>query len=236
MNLFTRYAAAAIAVLSVACACSRQELDLPIAVNVTMTGSISGDTFTDDQGLDYRMTGTAEGVSLTDMDRALVTVNVIGKISDKEYSAYLLSLYKPLCKKVAMLSAATDEMLREDPVLIDTGWISGGYVNLGITFSRLKESDTAHQIELILDDSTAGDGTLRFTLHHNGFGEGFADEGNRSSYDDVAGFVCFNVSGLLPDGIDSMPVSITAPWYETVGDDIRTGNVIEIVTKGRLSR
>lgn len=236
MNLFTRYAAAAIAVLSVACACSRQELDLPIAVNVTMTGSISGDTFTDDQGLDYRITGTAEGVSLTDMDRALVTVNVIEKISDKEYSAYLLSLYKPLCKKVAMLSAATDEMLGEDPVLIDAGWISGGYVNLSITFSRFRGSETAHQIELVMDDSATDDGTLHLTLHHNGFGEGFADEGNRSSFTDVAGFVCFDVSGLLPDGTDSMPVSITAPWYETVGDDIRTGNVIEIVTEGRLSR
>lgn len=235
MIRFARYAAAICMVLVLALSCSKESRDFPLAVNVTATGSVSGDTFTDDKGISYRIARTDAGVKVADMERALAVFDVLGKTGEKEYSMALHYLYQPLCKEYTALSEATEEMLGTDPILVQAGWISGGYVNLDFTFSYPKDSQSSHLIALILDDTQPMD-TLRFTLRHNGYGEGFASEGDRSSFLEGTGFACFDVSALVPDDDRAIPVRITAPWYETAGDDIRTGGTIDLVTRGHLSR
>lgn len=218
-----------------AVSCTKDKADFPIAYSVESMGTIDGNTLIDDNGLVYEIVEVREGVDVYDMDRALAYFDVLRKLEDKRYSIRLLYLMHPLCKDVLNRSTAHESELACDPVLVRGGWISGGYINLNLLLTRRIMSDTKHMINLVYDDSQPMD-TLRFTLNHNGFGEGFADEETRPEYEDATGIVCFNVSGMLPDGAESIPVKITAPWYETVEDDIRTGQTINLVTKGTLRK
>lgn len=217
------------------CSCSKEHEDYPIAINVTATGSVKGNVFTDDKGLAYNIGKADSDVKVRDMERALASFDVLEKTGDREYSILLHYLYEPLCKEITRLSEAEEGILADDPIIIRTGWVSGGYLNLNFSISYLNGSDASHMIGLVLDDSQPLD-TLRFTFRHNGYGEGFADEGNRSSYSEGSGFVCFDVRNMVPDGKDSIPFTITAPWYETIGDDIRTGGTINLVTRGQITR
>lgn len=229
------YAAAAAAALTMVISCSKEKRDFPIMMNVTSTGKIIGDTFTDDDGISYEIVQKGSEVKVEDMDRALVIFDVLSKTGDKQYDIRLNYLHKPLCKTPVKVSEASDEQLVNDPIYINQGWISGGYINLGFVFSHMMQSDVKHMINLVMEERQKDD-TLRFTLHHNGYGEGFADEGNRSDYTESAGFACFSLSGILPEGSEAVPVKITAPWYVTVGDDIRTGETFNLVTRGMIRR
>ncbi len=229
------YAIAAMLAAAAAVSCTKERYEFPIAFAVQTTGSVSGDTFTEDNGTVYEITEVLNGVEVSDMDRALARFDVLRKTGERRYSIRLISLFKPLCKDKVDLSKASEEELAYDPVMIAEGWISGGYINLRFILSHMKDSETPHLINLVYDDKQPMD-TLRFTLRHNGFGEGFAHEGNRSDYAESAGFACFNVSGMVPDGIESIPVKISAPWYETVDGDVRTGQAVDLVTNGVLRK
>lgn len=235
MKRILTYAVAVTLAAVSAISCSKEKYDFPIAFAIQTTGSVSGDTFTEDNGTVYSITEVLKGVEVSDMDRALACFDILKKTGDKSYSIRLLSLYKPLCKDKLDLSKASEEELAYDPVMLEEGWISGGYINLRFLLSHIKDSETLHLINLVYDDTQPAD-TLRFTLRHNGYGEGFAHEGDRSNFTESAGFVCFNVSGMVPEGMESIPVKITAPWYETVGEDVRTGDTIDLVTRGVLKR
>lgn len=235
MRKILLFITATAAALTMVLSCSKEKRDYPIAINVTATGSISGNTFTDDGGTAYDIAANCTDTEIEDMDRALVMFDVLDKIGEGRFSIRVLYVHKPLCKEPVKITDADEETLVMDPVLIDEGWISGGYINLRFIFSRLRESETAHMINLVREEGQQDD-TLRFTLRHNGFGEGFAHEGNKVGYDEVAGFVCFDVSAMVPDGDERIPVRITAPWYETTTDGIRTGETVDMVTRGILHR
>ncbi len=239
MKKVLAYTIAVIAAGSMVLACSKEDSDATLAYNITATGSIRGNNFTDDNGIVYQISENATGGVIADSDRTLAYFDLLEKLSENNYKIRVNYIYSPLCKDAVVRSNASEDALAEDPLYIMEGWISGGYVNLMFEFTYKGNSSTRHLINLVYDDSQPSD-TLRFNFTHNGYGEGFAGEGNLNGLSSATSFACFDISALtddlFPDGFDEVPVKISAPWYLVDDNGSYTGETTDIVTYGVLKK
>lgn len=227
MKRFIAYALLAAMIMAGAASCGKEGgSKRPIAYGVRTTGSITNGVFIDDKGIEHEIQELEKGVMKpADEPRVLATFDLLKEISEKRYAIRLTSLFRPLIKDAITLTGADEKDLAQDPIFIQEGWISAGYLNIGFTFTQKKESETPHTLNLVLDDTQPSD-TLRFTLRHNGAGEGLANEGDKNEYKYGTGFACFKIESMMPEGKTEIPITITAPWYEIVGDGILTGKTV----------
>ena len=102
-------------------------------------------------------------------------------------------------------------MVKEDPVDVKEIWPSGGYINFYIELPVRKNSQTAHLINLVQEETTEG---YAFRLTHNAYGE------TREAYPDeefniAGGYVSFPINTVIQENETKLKVEWT--WYKTYG-------------------
>lgn len=203
---------AAIAALTIAVSC---EEDTTLRYgNVTM-GNISEGTFTSDQGNVFNVVEQTCAGDLTEHERSLIICDVLQQTGENIYDIRLHRIEKVLTKPSVPQSEATEEMLVEDPVEIYDAWCAGGYLNMYIVFYVKQESETAHFINLIRDESVSEDGKYSFTLRHNAYGEVLSEANSRMLL--AGAYVSFPLTELIKE--NEAEITLKWKWYAQEGAD-----------------
>lgn len=193
----------------------------PIANGLTAIGSYDGTTFTSDEGIICKIVESTAAEPLQAMERVYIAYDVISHDGNM-YSIRLLSWTKPLVKKWLRQEEITDEdAIGHDPIRTTGGWISGGYINIELSLSYRKESETKHVVNLVLANPPVQADSLRLSIRHNGNGESVttdilnADKAEewKDTYSFGTSLVCFPTEGILPDDMKELPFAITGDWY-----------------------
>jgi len=192
--------------LVLAAACSRDDT---LVYGDTAIGNVSGGRILTDTGLTYVVAEKTCTGSLDTLRRAIVSCDILRKVSAKEYEIRLNEIYRVLLKDPLALSKADPKIVGDDPIQVYTSWISGGYLNMSTVIAYKANSGVTHVINLVYDDSYP-DGELNLTLLHNANGETYPEQ------DGLAfgkAFVSFPISDLLPEGMDKITANLSWRWH-----------------------
>ena len=214
MRKITTIAAIAVAaILAISCI-----KDDTLAYGVVTMGKVTGpNTLVTDDGIQFDIVEkTCEG-SIEGYDRLLIVCNILKRLNDNRYKICLNQFTAPLVKDPVKTStlASPGEGLGDDPILVSSAWVSGGYLNLGFTVYML-DKEKIHTLNLEFDDTAPAD-TLRFTLHHDDDlptpAEGYSEDTPAGS-----GFCSFPINDLYPAGVTSMPIKLSWTWDKPESD------------------
>lgn len=204
----------------------------------TVMGNIKNGDLHTDGGLIYHIVKTNLPVDVADTVRVLAVCDVIKQTgsSDKEYDVCLLDYTIPVCKEALTASEITDwEKVGSDPVGLQSGWFSGGYININLMYSFDSSSKTVHTVDLVYDDVRSGSDTLFFELRHNAFGECYSED--TKDDENIAvnyAYACFPLEKFIPAGKDSVVVSVDWTWYENGGGYLST-DTVKNTTSGKYT-
>lgn len=175
--------------------------------NATM-GNIVDGRFVSDQGNIFNIVDQQCSGQLDTMKRALVVCDVLNKTAggaENEYDVRLNRIATVLTKNIVPNEAISDEMLVQDPIHIEHGWIAGGYINLYIIFPITVNSNTKHLINLVHEGSMKNqetgediEGTYHFTLRHNSFEDKVTYPLDKE-YVLAGGYVSFPMNGYITE-------------------------------------
>lgn len=182
--------------------------------NVAM-GNIKDGAFVTDKGNIFNVVEKTCNDGFESYERAIIICDVLEKTGESEYDIRLHNIENVLSKAPVAASQTTDEMQVDDPVDIYDAWCAGGYINMYIVFHIKKDSQTAHLINLVYDDSAEKAGTYSFTLRHNAYGEVLSSENPEMVL--AGAYVSFPISGLIKE--DSAQLEFNWKWYPEEGYD-----------------
>lgn len=192
--------------------------DDTLAYNVITMAKVTGEnSVVTDAGIQFDIVDkTCEG-SIAGYDRVLIVCNILNRVSDNRYKVRLTQFTAPLVKNPVKTSslAAPGQGLGEDPVLVTSAWVSGGYLNVGFTVYILDE-EKHHTMNLEFDDTAPAD-TLRFTMRHD---DGVATplEGYDENTPSGSAFCSFPINDLYPEGVNTMPIKLSWTWDKPAYD------------------
>ncbi len=202
-----------LAVLSIA-ACKKDDT---IMYQYTAFGDVSGNTIFTDNGVKFNITKVDGADGYNAHERIVFQCNVLKEISKTEYNIELLAWTRVSKKDCIMSGEITDDdALGHDPIRLDNAWVAGNYLNMEIAVTFLRNSETKHIVNLVLDQDASDDETLCFVLRHNGNGESVGP-GSSLTFNDVAlgrAYFSFPVTDLLPSGV-SKNIKISWEWHKT---------------------
>lgn len=196
-------------------------------------GTFTAGGFTSDSGESYSFNADQTDKGWTTAGRYYVEYQYT-KNSGKDPVRTLL-FYSPVRTKEPLYTSETTAAdYGADPVWPRYYSISGTpdklYLNLIVYFYAQKGSDTAHVIDLVVDDSGEASANVSTSLHHNGNGEVLgAPEADASKLAINFGFVSFPLESVLKGTTSSSAkVTISYGWhaYETETNSY-TGEVEE---------
>lgn len=176
--------------------------------NLTM-GNIVNGVFISDQGNKFNIVGADYPEGFMEWQRAFILCDVLNKTAegeDNEYDIRLIQAVKVLTKDVVELADVTNEMTTQDPIQIENAWISGGYINLLISFPTTPESSASHLINLVHE------GEYNFTLRHNAFGDKIQPD-QTADYVMAGGYVSFPLNTFITE--KEADFSICWTWYKS---------------------
>lgn len=198
------YLISAIAV-SFATSCSK---DSTIQYDNATMGNITDGRFISDQGNIFNVVDQQCPGQLDTMNRAFIICDVLSRTANgasNEYDVRVNYIVSVLTKEIVPLSEINEDMETEDPLRVEYSWVSGGYMNLFIIFPVKLGSNTAHLINLVhegkMTDATTSepiDGTYRFTLRHNAFGDKITGEEN-VTYILAGSYVSFPLNSFITE-------------------------------------
>lgn len=182
----------------------------PLYNDTTMADVIDATTLKTDAGITYKVVDQLCDGTLEAGKRVLAACNVMKKKTETEYDVELVTFLVPLKKETVKSSSVTDP-LGDDPVFVNSLWISGGYLNMRFTVQELEEGKV-HTMNLEWLDTQPAD-TLRFVMHHDDGIDGIhipSDEDRDVMYGSA--YATFPIKALVPAGVKEMPVKINWNW------------------------
>lgn len=186
--------------------------------NMTM-GNVTDGIFTSDQGNIFHVAeqhASCKG-KLDTMKRAIIICDVLNRTEggqSNEYDIRLNAMGSVKVKDILLPDAGTEEELVENPVNIENLWISGGYINMYISFPVKKGSKTVHKIDLVKMEAEKG---YTFRLYHNAYDETL-ENGSASNYELAGGYISFPVNSLIKE--DECNLKIEWTWYQSTGSGL----------------
>lgn len=179
--------------------------------NMTMGNVING-TFVSDQGNYFNVVDQTCPGKLDTMKRAIIICDVLNSVngSETEYDIRLNFMAPVLTKDAIAMSGITDEnLLINDPIILENFWISGGYVNLYIMIPIKAAHSAPHVLTFIQDDSVKEEGKYTFIIRHNANGETLKDNSNANHEMTLGGaYASFPVSSLIKE----KDAQVTIKW------------------------
>ena len=132
-----------------------------------------------------------------------------------------LKMYEPVTRKAVLTKSTADPAVYgTDAVTLYQDWGSdpkARWLNVSCLATSLKNSETPHTIDLVVDDVRSNADTVYLELHHQGSGESFENEGHPTSDFQVdTYYLRFDLSGAIPaDAGNSIVLSIEWDWFKT---------------------
>lgn len=186
--------------------------------NMTMGNMVNG-KFISDQGNIFKVVEQECTGILDTMKRAFVICDVLNANADAEnsYDVRLNYLASVLTKDALPMSTITDNnLLINDPIILDNYWISGGYVNLYVMVPVKINSSAPHVLTFIQDDTVTEPGKYTFIIRHNANGETLKENSNANNEMTLAGaYASFPIASLIKE----KDAQVTLKWesYKVVG-------------------
>lgn len=154
-----------------ASSCSKDET---IRYNNATMGNIVDGRFISDQGNTFNIVEqTCPGI-LDTMKRAFVICDVLSETetAEGEYDVRINYIASVLTKNAIPVSGIEDDSpLANDPILLQSYWVSGGYINLYIAIPVVSDSKIKHYINFEYDDTAQSEGQYTFRIRHDSNGE-----------------------------------------------------------------
>ena len=116
-------------------------------------------------------------------------------ILNANYDIFLKAYYLATIKSIA--GPLPGEALESVPVQVLDCNVSGGYLNIIITYYTAKDSETPHSVNVYYSDNGS---ELTLSLIHSGGGESPVGLTNLDSMNAVTEVLCFPLEGLAPSG------------------------------------
>lgn len=197
MNKITKTITGIIAAMTILASVSCQKDDTLRYNNFTM-GNIVDGKFVSDQGNTFTVVEQNCPGRLDTMKRAIILCDVLYQEEGGSYAVRLNNMQRVLTKSPILASETTDEAtLQKDPIILSDLWISGGYMNMRVTFPVKSGSKTPHIVNLILDDSDAAEKPYTFTILHNASGEILKADSDNSDMVLASAYASFPMSSLI---------------------------------------
>ena len=148
--------------------------DNTIRYNNATMGNVVNGKFTSDQGNIFNVIEQTCQGKLDTMERAFVICDILNNTegTENQYDVRLNYLASVLTKNAILGSGITEENeLTNDPILLQTYWVSGGYTNIYLAVPVAVDSKVKHTINFIYDDAEQTEGTYTFSIRHDNNGE-----------------------------------------------------------------
>lgn len=145
--------------------------------NATMGNVVNG-KFTSDQGNIFNIVDQTCSGKLDTMKRAFIICDILNNTegAENQYDIRLNYLATVLTKNAILSSGITEgNEPANDPILLQSYWVSGGYLNIYLAVPVVADSNVKHTINFIYEDTEQSDGTYTFQIRHDGTGEVFND-------------------------------------------------------------
>lgn len=146
--------------------------------NATMGNVVNG-KFTSDQGNCFNIAEQTCAGKLDTMKRAFVVCDILSETPDtkNEYEVRLNYVTPVLTKEAVYTSGLTEESkLANDPIILQSCWISGGYLNIYLAVPVVTDSKIKHSLNFEYDDTDTTEGVYTFHIRHDAAGEEFNDK------------------------------------------------------------
>ena len=142
--------------------------------------------------------------------------------------SYLTTLkeYKPVHRKAALKKSSTDPAFYgNNAVALYQDWgasIKEHWICVSCLATSLKNSQTAHSINLVYDDMRTNADTLYLELHHQGSGESYENDSyDTSEFQIDTHFLRFDLAEAIPaEAKESIVLHIEWDWFETQNDQL----------------
>ena len=133
--------------------------------NATMGNVVNG-IFTSDQGNIFNVVEQTCPGKLDTMKRAFVICDVLSEKAgtENEYEVRLNYISSVLTKDAIFTSSLTKEMVN-DPIVLQSYWVSGGYLNIYFAIPVVSDSKVVHYINFEYEDNASeAEGTYTITV------------------------------------------------------------------------
>lgn len=204
--------------------------------NATMGNVISG-TFTSDQGNIFTIVDQTCPGKLDTMKRAFVICDVLSQKTgtENEYEVRL-NYVSPVLTKDAVLtsSIAEGQELVNDPIVLQSYWVSGGYLNIYFAVPVVSDSKVKHYINFEYDDTASEtEGTYTFHIRHDGTGEVF-NESNEGKIQLAYAYASVPVAPIIKE----KDAKIVIKWlsHRIMGNTISLTETAEVVREVLYSK
>lgn len=191
----------AIAAGVAAIAASSCSKDNTIRYDNSTMGNVVNGKFTSDQGNIFNIVEQTCQGKLDTMKRAFIICDVLNHTEgiEGEYDVRLNYLAPVLTKEALPASGITEENKpANDPILLRSYWISGGYINLLLAVPVVMDSKIVHTINFIYEDNALSDGAYTFRISHDCNGEVF-NETNESRIEFAYAYVSTPVTSIIKE-------------------------------------
>lgn len=182
-----------------------------------MCTTLGRDRLQTDSGNIYNIVENDSGSLIPDtLKRIMVSCDVLSAVSGKsnEYNIRIIDFRGALCEEPVIASSIPLDTLGIDGVNVVQAWVSGGYLNSFLNITMKRNSDTAHDVNLLFDDFRSNADTLYFKMRHNAHGESL--ENPEMSLNDLAFaglYASFPLNNILPVGGKYPIVHLEWDWY-----------------------
>lgn len=209
--------AAALVALGLVAATSCDKDDT-LRYNNLSLGFVEFGRFISDNGNKFNV---VENVTKDDLlkfeGRRVVTVcDILNKTEgkDSEYDVRLKFIDEPYMRDAVKDYEAAEyaDLLVEDPIYIESVWVSGGYLNIMFSHEYELNSSVQHLFSIVVNTETIEDRTIQVSLRHNAYGETYEKLGPKCAYKtNVIATYPLNTMVESPEEYTDMKISFK--WY-----------------------
>lgn len=194
--------------------------EAPLYSGSEMCTVINSRQLRSDNGALFNITGTTESSIPDTLKRVFIDCNIMGYTegTSNEYDIRVIG-YSPVMIQDIKKSGENPEGLGDDGIDIETVWIGGGYLNALTIITKVMGSDTAHDINLELDDIRSNTDTLYLTFRHNAHGESFDNpDVSGETIMTAAEYYSFPLKDIIPSSAESIILHLKYDWFSNSGD------------------
>ena len=189
--------------------------------------SSSGTTAISDGGETLHITDVANGCSaLTAGARQYIVCDVIEQNSDKSYNVKLTGVSTAKVVEITDMATVEDESkIANDPVFVQSAWVSGGYINMIIEYEYIEVSPTeaVHEFNLYWDQNYNTPESTMFKLRHDGKGEAGPDSPYKKYFSYLYRYICFPIRDYAPE--EGKTIQLEYNWYDSSDSDTVTTTI-----------
>lgn len=194
--------------------------------NATMGNVVNG-KFTSDQGNTFTIVDQTCPGKLDTMKRAFVICDILTQKTgtENEYEVRMNYISPVLTKDAIFTSSLTQELVN-DPIVLQSYWVSGGYLNIYLAVPIVSDSKVKHSINFEYDDTAKSEeGTYTFHIRHDGTGEEF-NESNESKIQLAYAYASVPVASIIKE--DNARIVIKWLSHRIMGNTISLTETSEV--------